>query len=116
MKTLTLNGLTYVNLTPHEVVVKRPDGSILLSIPASGELARVSQETVRTYVDVNGVPHSKTIYGEVEGLPAPQKDTTYIVSGILAQKLENRPDVVYPNEQVRDELGHVVGCLSLGDN
>ena len=115
MKTLNLNGLTYVNLTPHEVVVQKKDGTVIVAIPASGEIARISQETVQTYIDLNGIPHSNTVYGEIEGLPAPQKDTTYIVSGVLAQKA-NRPDVTYPNQLVRDELGRVVGCLSLGDN
>ena len=98
MKTLELNGITYINLTPHEVVVQRPDGSVLLAVPASGELARVSQDTV---------------WGDIEGLPAPQPNTVYIVSGVLAQKL-HREDVRFPNQLIRDELGHVVACLSFG--
>lgn len=65
--------------------------------------------------DVNGVTHSKTVYGKVERLPVPQQDTTYIVSGILAQRV-NRPDVTYPNQLVRDELERVVSCLSIRDN
>ena len=113
MKTLNLNGLTYVNLTPHEIVVQKKDGTSIVAIPASGTLARVSQDRVQTGVDVNGIPYTDTVYGEVEGLPDPQPDTVYIVSGVLAQKV-NRPDVHFPDQLVRDELGHVVGCLSLG--
>ena len=113
MKTLTQNGVTYVNLTPHEVVVQRPDGSVLLAVPASGELARVSQDTIQTHVDANEVPYTDTVWGDIEGLPAPQPNTVYIVPGVLAQRL-HREDVRFPNQLIRDELGHVVACLSFG--
>ena len=115
MKTYESNGMTYINLTPHAIMVLNRDGSLKAEIPASGELARISSSVAHTGVDEGGIPHSKTVYGEIEGLPAPQKDTTYIVSGILAEKLD-RSDVTYPNELVRDEHGRVIGCYSLGDN
>ena len=48
MKTLTINGLTYINLTPHVVVVQKPDGTVIVAIPASGELVRISRKPCRS--------------------------------------------------------------------
>lgn len=69
-----------INLTPHTVTVFDRD-IIVLSIESSG-VARVSATT-----DVVGqirvgdviVPRTHTVYGQVEGLPAPTPGTIYIL-------------------------------------
>ena len=112
MKTYVSNGMTYVNLTPHAIMVLNPDGTLKAEIPASGELARIASDVIRVGEDKGGIPRSKPVYGEIEGLPEPKPNTVYIVSGILADKT-NRMDVTYPLEQVRDDKGRVIGCYSL---
>lgn len=55
-----------------------------------------------------------TSYGDVENLPAPEPETIYVVSSIVAQRVPERNDVYIPNESVRDESGRIIGCRSLG--
>lgn len=83
----------------------------------SGQLARVTSRTVQVgSVDCGGmtIPLTATEYGEVEGLPEPEDGTIYVVSSLVAQSFRERDDVFIPNESVRDEDGHIVGCKSLG--
>jgi hypothetical protein len=69
--------------------------------------------------NINGVPLVTTEYGEVEGLPAPQPGTIYIVSLVVLQALAGkRNDVVAPNTAptplgaVRDSQGRIIGVRS----
>ena len=106
-----------VNLTPHKITFIGDKGR--LGIDPSGTIARVSakvKETGHIYVTKFGIsiPITETTYGEVEGLPDPVDDTIYIVSSLVAQRVPDRKDVFIPNESVRDENGHIIGCRSLG--
>lgn len=106
-----------VNLTPHAVNVCSADGNVLLTIPASGIVARCVARTVRigeVVVDGTLVPLTSTEFGEVENLPEPAEDTVYIVSTLVAQRCKERNDVVVPAESVRDAQGRIVGCTSFG--
>lgn len=76
----------FLNLTPHEL--KLNDGTV---IPASGTVARVSNSF--TEFDEDGV--CRVEYGDVEGLPAPEPDTLYIVSAMVLAAT-GRDDVVAP--------------------
>lgn len=108
-----------VNLTPHTITLVDQNNQVLLTVESSA-VARVSAQTttVGTY-SVNGIeiPHTHTVYGEVEGLPAPTPGVVYIVSGMIVSALASqgirRDDVVVPGLQVRDEQGRVIGCRSL---
>lgn len=108
-----------VNLTPHTITLVGQDNQPVLTVDSSA-VARVSAQTttVGTY-SVNGIeiPRTHTVYGEVEGLPAPTPGTVYIVSGMIVSALASqgirRDDVVVPGLQVRDEQGRVIGCRSL---
>ena len=60
-------------------------------IPASGTVARVSNSF--TEFDEDGV--CRVEYGDVEGLPAPEPDTLYIVSAMVLAAT-GRDDVVAP--------------------
>ena len=106
--------MTIINLTPHDINICLDGG---LTIPASGECARVAATTVVTdHIMVDGVriPITRTQFGEVEGLPAPQEDTLYVVSSLVATACPGRDDLVIPNEAVRDDKGRIIGCRSLG--
>lgn len=78
----------FVNLTPHDL--KLNDGTV---IPASGTVARVAANF--SDFDQNGVCHQQ--FGDVQGLPAPQDGTLYVVSAlVLTAVKDQRPDVVAP--------------------
>lgn len=100
------------NLTPHSIVVILSD-DIRYVITPSDTVARCTA-TTETIGEVNGIPLTKTSYGEVYGLPSPRDNTIYIVSSVVAQALPNRDDLFIPNEIVRDANGKVIGCKSFG--
>ena len=104
-----------VNLTPHDVVVYDDGGDVVLTIPASGQIARCAETTTRVGV-VGGVPVVRKDYGAIVGLPAEvEGGDGYIVSALVSAagaKLGRR-DLYSPSDLVRDDQGRVVGCKSL---
>ena len=101
-----------VNLTPHAITFVGENGEVKLAIEPSGSIARVSA-TTEIIGECCGIPITETRYGVVEGLPEPQDDTIFIVSSLVAARV-NRDDVYIPNESVRDGNGRIIGCRSLG--
>ena len=99
----------FVNLTPHQLVIHT--GGKKLTLPPSGDVARVGV----SYTDhsvVDDVPVYKAVYGDVTGLPAPQKGVNYIVSGMVLSQVD-RPDVFAPGDLIRDDQGKPIGCNGL---
>jgi hypothetical protein len=116
-----MKPVNLVNLTPHEVVVYDASGNLVLKVPPSGRVARVTTKE-EPVGDINGIPIFKTTYGDVENLPDPEPGTVYIVSLLVLQALQahgiQRSDVVAPNTAptphgaVRDAQGRIVGVRS----
>ena len=100
--------MEFINLTPHALTVHRVDDSVI-TIPASGNVARVSQHDVRDEV-VDGIEINHSQLGEVEGLPQAEDGKIFIVSRLVATAVKDRLDVVVPGILLRDEQGRVVGC------
>jgi hypothetical protein len=99
---------TIVNLTPHEINI---EGHPV--IPSSG-IARCTEVSI--LVDnINGIDIFEKSFGELVDLPAPQKDTIFVVSIIAANaaKKAGRADCFVPGEQIRDESGRIIGCKNL---
>ena len=107
--------MTFVNLTPHTITVVLDNTSV--AFDASGNVARVSTSrvsgpTLKAYGDSVSIQTSRVEFGAVEGLPDPVDGTVYIVSGMVAARV-NRPDVFAPGELVRDANGQPIGCKGL---
>lgn len=116
-----------INLTPHPVRiygedtpdrVDNPDDGVLLTLPPSGQFARLSEavtgaDTVVTEEGVK-IPVSIVSYAEVEGLPDPQQGVAYVAPLMTALAATGRDDLLVPYEQVRNLEGTVVGCRRLG--
>ena len=102
-----------INLTPHTIVIVSDDGNVIRTIDPSGTVARVSAKTIRSG-EFDGIPLTRTEFGEVVDLPGPTEDIVYVVSSLVASRVPERDDVLIPNESVRDEKGRIVGCRSLG--
>jgi len=79
--------MKYINLTPHDIRLN--DGTVF---KASGKIARVST----TYSEFDQNKISKIVFGEIEGLPESEENTIFIVSGLVAQAVKNRTDIVSP--------------------
>lgn len=102
-----------LNLTPHAINFVDSDGTVILTVEPTAVPARVACKTV-TKGKINGIPVTENEYSEIENLPAPQKDTIYLVSALVAGRCKDRTDVFIPNELLRDEKGNIIGCRSLG--
>lgn len=98
-----------INLTPHDVTFINEDGESE-TFMASGEVARVEQ----FLFSIEGSKYNlkSCITGCVEGLPAVDKDTMYIVSSMVREELPEREDLWSPTSFVRDEEGRIVGCTA----
>ena len=80
-----------LNLTPHAIgVIDGVDGVTVHTIPASGQVARVSTRAVPqgTLGLPGGVvlPVVATMYGDVEGIPAPGGEK-FLVSSLVLDRL-----------------------------
>ena len=101
-----------VNLTSHTI----NETTTGKAFPASGTIARVKTNNSKAAI-VQDVPVYSTTFGEVEGLPAQQEGTTYIVSSLVLNAVpSNRTDVVAPGNLQRNEHGQPVGCMGFRYN
>jgi hypothetical protein len=101
-----------VNLTPHNLVVM--NGKYFVLTP-SGQIARVDQHTVdNTLLSVPGavLPLATMRYGTVSALPAQQPGVLLVVSRTVAAEA-TRPDLVFPDLEIRDEHHRIIGCQRL---
>jgi len=101
-----------INLTPHHLVVIDADHFVLAP---SGQVARVDQHAVDdTLLHVPGavLPLATVRYGTVSALPSPQPGVLFVVSRAVAAEAA-RPDLVFPDLEIRDEQGRIVGCRRL---
>ena len=108
-----------VNLTPHEVNVHLPAGRVL-TIPASGQVARVAT-TATDAGEIwvgrnNSVPMITQEFGEVVNLPAPKDGNFFIVSALVRAACPNRYDLGSPADLVRNDAGQIIGCKALEVN
>lgn len=101
-----------VNLMPHDLVVM--NGGCFVLAP-SGQVARVDQHVVEdTLLHVPGaVLQLATVrYGTVSALPAQTPGVLLVVSRAVAAEVV-RPDLVFPDLEIRDEHRRVIGCQRL---
>ena len=103
---------TIKNLTPHAITIVYGRGKIVRVIESSGSV-RLASKTV-SQGETDGIPLSKTVFGEPVGLPEFNCDTLLIVSQLVKNAFPMRSDLVVPAEMVRDEKGAILGCKSLG--
>jgi hypothetical protein len=127
-----------INLTPHAIVLLKEDSEgtlegvvgnkgadmsrfrVVDEIPSSGVARATTAIRVVGRVEVNGemFPVTKTTFGAPEGLPEPDRETTYIVSLITAQAAATagRPthDLMVVSGTIRDAAGRTIGCTGFG--
>lgn len=102
-----------INMTPHAVKLLDDDGQPMVVYPTSGCTVRLSCRTVYVGKTDDGVPLTKTIYGEPLGLPNEVDGVFYIVSQLVKTACPERGDLLVPAQVVR-ENGRILGCRSLG--
>lgn len=104
-----------INKTPHPIHIVDAEGAVVRTFSAcpKDELIRLTAETV-SLETLDGVPTSRTEFGEATGLPNYEEDVYYIVSQLVKSAKAERVDLLVPAEVARDENGRIIGCRSLG--
>ena len=111
-----------INLTPHPInlygnreIAEGPKEVI----PPSGTVARLKTVERPANSQYGSLPDGMTEaecklveYGRLDGMPAPQEGTQYIVS-LLCALAADREDVLAPYVEVRNESGTMIGCRYL---
>lgn len=102
-----------LNLTPHAITVRLPDGTER-TYPPSGTVARVATyETSAANLD--GIPTSYRRTGMIEGLTLPVAEPV-LVSGMVLAELTGTDNVFAPDSgatAIRDERGQIVAVTRL---
>lgn len=115
-----MEGITFVNLTPHIVKIFVQNDAALIIKP-SGMVARCAElpdlPEERRVVSINGmvVTIRRQRFGPVTGIPDAVPGVIYITSGMVKERA-NRDDVVAPDTSqgaVRDGNGRIDGVLGL---
>lgn len=111
--------MNIINLTPHTITFISANNNMQkYAVAPSGIVARVSASTATigevTTPEGFVIPVTQTLFGQLEGLPAPKEGVVYVVSSLVAGRVPYRKDVYIPNESIRDDKGRIIGCLSLG--
>jgi hypothetical protein len=105
---------TLRNLTPHEIVIDTPDGTLVL--PPAGDPPRINeQRRPAPPLTCEGIimPVWEVTAGDVAGLPDPEPDAWLIVSRPVATAAPDRTDLLIPHDVRRDTQGRVIACTSL---
>lgn len=62
---------------------------------------------------IGDISISAVEYGNVSVLPAPQEETIFVTSALVAAAVKDREDVFSPGPLLRDDSGKPIGCLGL---
>lgn len=102
----------FVNLTPYTINILNENDQEIMTIPASGIVARYSQseETVMT---IDGINVTRQTFGDVFDLPEPQDGSFFIVSRLVAMAAPDRLDLLIPGPLVRNDQGQPIGYRGL---
>ena len=105
-------GVNLINLTPHPVVIRSPGWDEIVVQP-SGVVARLREDTIKAVERGNLLVRTKHT-GQIVGLP-PQSDDTLLIVSMPVALAARRPDVVCPDDLIRDDQGRVVACAALAN-
>jgi hypothetical protein len=104
-----------INLTPHDIIVRKPDGTDTV-FKKSGTVARVEacEEVIGT-CQITGAQIVRRTLGAVTGLPT--DGAPCIVSGMVLEACKGMTTGVFAPDTgataIRDEKGHIVAVTRL---
>lgn len=112
MNPTLVHGHSFVNLTPHPVSWKTPDGELHTVPPVTPGVTSVSVETWTVHssdqTHLGGIPCQEKTYGDIKGLPPwleweCRPNTVFIVSGLVLSAIkEKRAEDGPQNPQPRE--------------
>ena len=108
-----------INATPHQIVILNEIKEPIAFFEPSGIIPRCSVNSEKLpSISVETEPNktldiqiSKSVLGDVVGLPPYEENTFWIVSLVVAQKAKDygRQDLLVP-DVVRNDSGYIIGC------
>ena len=108
------------NLTTHSITVSNLTTGIEHTFEPSGTIARVSTTSENIgFCQTTGVVIGRTIYGEVEGIGAPEDGPVLVSALVLGRLGPEWSGVAFapatgPNDNcIRNDKGHVVAVTKL---
>jgi hypothetical protein len=104
-----------VNLTPHAINIRTKSGSII--IPVSDQVLRLETDRLDAgviHVANLDIPLVLETYTGTEDLPNPKENTYFVVSRLVAERFQERSDLLYPTDLQRDDNGSIQFAQSLG--
>lgn len=105
------------NHTPHPVTVLLADGTALDLPPQPPTpryaVRRDADGTVETALGTVRLTRTDLV-GSVTDVPPPAAGVLRIVARVVVEALPGRPDLVFPDDLVRDADGRVIACRALG--
>lgn len=103
-----------INLTPHEVTILSDslEPLVCFSAAKTENCARVLSR--RTFFDsIESIPVFDCHVTSVANLPAPERNTFYIVSSLVAAAAYERTDLLTIGGIIRDSEGLIIGATCL---
>lgn len=94
--------MKYVNLTPHDVIMRGANGAVI-SLSADPNPIRCVSTTHRVKTPYGEV-QKELVYDYLVDIPEPQDGTIYIVSSRVERLCPSRMDVWYPAGFERDPV------------
>jgi hypothetical protein len=97
---------------PHDLVVLNGDR---FTLAPSGPVPRIDQHVVdETVLHGAGVvlPLARVRYGSVSALSEPRQSVLLVISRTVAAEV-GRPDLVFPDLEMRDTQHRIIGCQRL---
>ena len=106
----------FINLTPHEIVMKVNDVDGLIKVPPSGEVLRLDED-VQEWSTIEKIPVVTKTY-RIENLPDEKPGVWYLVSSmVLAYVPVARVDFLAPDtgvgSAIRNEKGQIIAVKRL---
>ncbi len=104
-----------INLTPHPVNYMDEDNQVIFTLEKCENPPRLSQETIKLesiQFDKHLVNVTGTKFGETQNLPESKDGVYLVVSRLVLSANPERQDLLVPNDIVRNEKGHIIGCKS----
>lgn len=103
-------GVNIVNCTDHRISIMHGDQVVAMYRP-SGHEARVDEESIEAG-ELNGIPVSMLLRGDVVNMPDPQNNTVYLVSKhvLFHPSIAHRCDVMAPDMVVYDSNHRKIAC------
>jgi hypothetical protein len=101
------------NFTPHEIVLVTSEKNIVFPSVGNARVSVVNKKSKKIEIENNVIELFTENFGSVEGLPAPELGTLFIVSRLVFDASHERNDLTFPIGLIRDQTGKIVGCKGL---